>query len=95
MIRWGLILAAVIIVAGAWFDWTYHTMRTEIAELKSSLPSEEDLNRDDTGERLKAAKADCERVDSLKSSLVAKLFKGKQVKALAERCDQIKSYEGP
>jgi hypothetical protein len=54
MIRWGLILAAVIIAAGAWFDWTYHAIRTEIAELQARLPSEEDLNRD-TGEQLKAA----------------------------------------
>jgi hypothetical protein len=94
MIRWGLILAAVIIVAGAWFDWTYHAVRMELGELKSSIPSQDDLNRDDTGERLKAAKAACERLDSVQSSVIAKLFKGEQVKALAERCDEIKSYEG-
>jgi hypothetical protein len=98
MIRWGLILAAVIIAVGAWFDWTYHAIRTEIAELSSSLPSEEELNRD-TGEQLKAAVADCARVESLKSNLIAKVFKDKALAALTERCDLIKSrhdsLEGP
>jgi len=91
MIRWGLILAAVIIAAGAWFDWTYHAIRTEIAELQSRLPSAADLDQKQTDEQREATVTDCRRVESLQSNLVAKLFKSEDVAALAERCRAITS----
>jgi len=80
LIRWGLILAVIIIAAGAWFDWTYHAVRTEIHELRSRLESDE----------LKAdTKADCARADELQSNLIARLFKADSLEALAKRCDEI------
>lgn len=93
MKRLGLILAALIIGVGAWIDWTYHAIRTEIAELGSRLPSEEALDRDQTGEQLQAAMTACARVDSLKSNPIATVFKGDAVEALAEHCALIKSRQ--
>jgi hypothetical protein len=83
MIRWGLILAVVIIAAGAWFDWTYHAIRTELAELRSRL-------NDGSGAD---AAADCVRVDELQSNPIAKMFKSEDLAALAKRCDEITSSD--
>lgn len=93
MIRWGLILAAVIIAAGAWFDWTYHAIRTELAELPSQIPSEAALNGDQMGEQLKGAVTACQRVDRLRSNPIARLFKSEAVAALAEQCELIKARQ--
>lgn len=62
MKRLGLILAVLIIAAGAWVDWSYRAARTELAEIGSRLPSEEALNAmplNETVEKLKQAMADC------------------------------------
>jgi hypothetical protein len=99
--RWlGLILALIIIAVFAWFDWTYHAIRSEVTDLHSSLPAVEDLSRsDESAEKLKRAELDCKRVDKLQASTVARLIKGPEVKALADQCDliraQLKSQEGP
>jgi hypothetical protein len=65
--KWfGLVLAIVIIAIGAWFDWTYHSIRTEVTDLGSRLPSQEALDRlppEQTAETLKLADIDCQRVD--------------------------------
>ena len=69
MKRLGLVLALLIIAAGAWVDWSYRAARTAIAEIGSRLPSEEALNAmplDGTVEALKQASADCQRIESLK-----------------------------
>jgi hypothetical protein len=81
MIRWGLILAVVIIAAGAWFDWSYHAVRMEVAELQSRL---KDGRGADTA-------ADCARVSELQSNPVAALFRRKRLAALAKRCEAIKA----
>jgi hypothetical protein len=44
MKRAGIVLALLIIAIGAWADWTYHAIRTEISEIGVGLPSEEQLN---------------------------------------------------
>ncbi len=80
MIRLGLILALVIIAAGAWLDWSYHAMRTEIAELRSRL---NDGPGADTA-------ADCKRVGELRSTPL-ELFKHDELAALAKRCEAIKA----
>jgi hypothetical protein len=83
MIRWGLILAVVIIAAGAWFDWTYHAIRTELADLRSRL-------NDGPGADITV---DCARVDKLQSNPIAKMFKSEDLEALAKRCDEITSRD--
>jgi hypothetical protein len=91
MKKWGLALALVLIAVGAWFDWSYRAMRSEIAELPSRLPSEEALNSmsyEESVEQLNTATAACDRVQS---SLIAKWFFVAELKALAERCELIKS----
>jgi hypothetical protein len=98
MKKWGLALALalIIIAVGAWFDWTYHAIQTETAELQSSLPSEESLDKlplDQTTEQLKLATVACERVASLKANLIARLIRGDEIKALGERCELIKARQ--
>jgi len=84
MIRWGLILAVVIIAAGAWFDWSYHAVRTEIAELQSRLLSGAGTSHPDGA-------ADCARVGALQSNLIATLFKREALAALAKACEASKA----
>jgi hypothetical protein len=102
MKKLGWALAAVIIGIGAWFDWTYHAVRMEIADLQSSLPSEHALDQlppEQTAEKLKLAAADCGRVDALEGSAVARLLKSAQIKQLSQQCDLVRarqsSLEGP
>ncbi len=96
--KWlGLVLAVVIIAVGAWFDWTYHAVRTEVADLQSVLPSEEALDRmapDKTAEQLNLANSNCVRVDRLKVSAVAKLLKGSDIQQLSDQCDLIRARKG-
>lgn len=84
MIRWGLVVAAILIAAGAWFDWSYHAVRTELAELQSRL--KDGPGADTT--------ADCARVGALQANPIARLFKSEELAALAARCDEMKS-QGP
>lgn len=84
MIRWGLILAVVIIAAGAWFDWSYHAVRMEIHELRSRLASASDRPSADT-------KADCVRVHELNSNFIARIFMPHGLATLTERCDEIEA----
>jgi hypothetical protein len=102
MKRLGLILAVLIIAAGAWVDWSYRAARTELAEISSRLPSEEALNAmplNESVEKLKQAMADCQRVESLKWNPLTRLLKGDEIKTLAEHCELIESrqdsLEGP
>jgi len=96
--KWlGLVLAVVIIAVGAWFDWTYHAVRTEIADLQSVLPSEEALDRmapEQTAEQLNLANSNCLRVDKLKASAIAKLLKGSEIQQLSDQCDLIRARKG-
>ncbi len=102
MKRAGIVLALLIIAAGAWVDWTYHSIRTEISEIGVRLPSEEQLNAMSPDE-LSNIKLDlangCGRVGALKSNPIARLFRGDELKTLGDRCDLIKarlaSVEGP
>jgi hypothetical protein len=94
MKRLGLILAVLIIAIGAWADWSYRAVRTEIAEIKARLPSEEALNAmplAETEEALKVAMADCQRVESFKWNPLARLLKGDEIKSLTEHCELIKA----
>ena len=102
--RWlGLILALIIILVIAWFDWSYRAIRTEVADLQlQALPAVDELSRmppDQSAETLKRADLDCNRVDRLQARMIARLFKGPEVRALADQCDliraQLKSQEGP
>jgi hypothetical protein len=98
MKKWGLALALalVIIAIGAWFDWTYHAIQTETAELQSSLPSEEGLDKmplEQSTEQLKLAAVACGRVTSLQGNPLARLLRGDEIKALAERCELIKARQ--
>lgn len=102
MKRLGLILAILIIAVSAWFDWTYHSIRTEVAEIPSRLPSEEALNSmplEQTVEQLKLAMIECDRVASLQANPIARLLRGDEIKSLADHCELIKgrqdSLEGP
>ena len=102
MKRLGMILAVLIIAAGAWVDWSYRAARTELAEIGSRLPSEEALNAmplNETVEKLKQAMADCQRVESLTWNPLTRLLKGDEIKSLAEHCELIRSrqdsLEGP
>jgi len=102
MKRAGIFLALLIIAVGAWVDWTYHAIRTEISEIGAGLPSEEQLNSM-SPDKFAGIKSNlttsCDRVEELKSSLVARLFRGDQLKTLNDRCNLIKarlaSVEGP
>jgi hypothetical protein len=102
MKRVGVVLALLIIAVGAWVDWTYHSIRTEISEMGSALPSEEQLNAmspDDLA-RIKLDLANgCDRVGELKSNPIARLFRGDELKTLGDRCDlitaRLASVEGP
>jgi len=87
MIRWGLILAVVIIAAGAWFDWTYHAVRTEIHELHSRLASASQRPSADT-------QADCGRVHELHSNPIARMFMPHGLATLTEACDHIAAQGG-
>jgi len=94
MTRLGLILAALIIAIGAWADWSYRAVRTEMAEIKSRLPSEEALNAmpfGETEDAFKVAMADCRRVERFKWNPLAQILKGDEIKSLAEHCELIKS----
>ncbi|MGA7455902.1 MAG: hypothetical protein WBW51_01045 [Methyloceanibacter sp.] len=96
MKRLGLILALLIIVLGAWIDWSYRAARTAIAEIGPRLPSEEALNAmplDQTVETLKQAVADCQRVDSFKWNPLTRLLKGDELKSLTEHCELIKGRQ--
>ena len=102
MKRLGLILALLIIAAGAWLDWSYRAARTGIAEISSRLPSEEALNAmplDQTVETLKQATADCRRVERFKWNPLTQLLRGDEIKSLTEHCELIKgrqeSLQGP
>jgi hypothetical protein len=102
MKRLGLIIALIIVAVGAWIDWTYHAVRTNVTELTASLPSVEELskgNPQENAERLKHAVEDCGRVDRLKSSFVARYARGAEIKQLAEQCEliraQAQALEGP
>jgi hypothetical protein len=102
MKRVGLVLALLIIAAGAWVDWSYRAARTSITEIGSRLPSEEALNAmplDETVETLKQATADCRRIESLEWNPLTRLLKGNEIKSLTEQCELIKerqkSLEGP
>jgi hypothetical protein len=96
--KWfGWVLAIVIIAVGAWFDWTYHSIRTEVTDLGSRIPSEEGLDRltpEQSAETLKAAESDCLEVDQLAASSVARLVRGKKVAKLAEQCQLIRARKG-
>jgi hypothetical protein len=94
MKRLGLILALIIVALGAWVDWSYHSVRTEVTELGSSLPSVQDLSKgtpEENAEKLKRAVEDCGRVDRLKASFIAGYVRGPEVEALAEQCELIRS----
>ena len=102
MKRLGLILALLIIAAGAWLDWSYRAARTGIAEISSRLPSEEALNAmplDQTVETLKQATADCRRVERFRWNPLTRLLRGDEIKSLTEHCELIKgrqeSLQGP
>jgi hypothetical protein len=102
MKRLGLIIALIIVALGAWIDWTYHAVRTDVTELSASLPSVEELskgNPEENAETLKRAAEDCGRVDRLKSSFIARYARGAKIKQLAEQCDliraQAEAVEGP
>jgi len=102
MKRLGLIIALIIVALGAWFDWTYHAVRTDVTELSAGLPSVEDLSKgtpEANAEKLKRAVEDCGRVDRLKSSFVARYVRGAEIKQLAEQCEliraQAQAVEGP
>jgi hypothetical protein len=102
MKRLGLIIALIIVALGAWFDWTYHSVRTDVTELSASLPSVEDLSKgtpEENAEKLKRAGEDCGRVDRLKSSFVARYVRGAEIKQLGEQCEliraQAQAVEGP
>ena len=87
MVRWGLILAVVIIAAGAWFDWTYHAVRTKIHELHSRLASASERPSADT-------QADCGRVHELHSNPIARMFMPHRLATLTETCDHIAAQGG-
>lgn len=100
--RLGLIVAAVVVAVGAWFDWTYHAMRTEIAELQARLPSQTTLDEmplADTIAALNTALADCARVEELERNLVVQAFKADEIAPLAQQCelieDRAESLDGP
>jgi hypothetical protein len=102
MKRAGIVLALLIIAIGAWADWTYHAIRTEISEIGVGLPSEEQLNAMSPDELVGIKSnlaSSCDRVGELKSNLIARFFRRDQLKALSDRCDLIKarlaSVEGP
>ncbi len=102
MKRAGILLALLIIAVGAWIDWTYHAIRTEISEIGVGLPSEEQLNAM-SPDQLAGIKSNlatgCGRVAELTSNPIARLFRGDALKTLSDRCDLIKarlgSVEGP
>jgi hypothetical protein len=98
----GLIIAVIVVALGAWVDWTYHAVRTDVTELGASLPSVEELSKgtpEENVEKLKRAVEDCKRVDRLKSSFMARYVRGAEIKQLAEQCDliraQAQAVEGP
>jgi hypothetical protein len=100
--RVGLIIALIIVVLGAWLDWTYHAVRTDVTELSASLPSVEALSKgipEENAEGLKRAVEDCGRVDRLNASFIARYVRGLEIKQLAEQCDLIRAQaqagEGP
>ncbi|MGE5261066.1 MAG: hypothetical protein ACM3MH_09355 [Actinomycetota bacterium] len=102
MKRAGIVLALLIILLGAWVDWTYHSIRTEVSEIGVGLPSEEQLNgmQPDQLAGIKAnLTASCDRVAALQSEPLAKFFRGAELKTLSDRCELIKarfaSVEGP
>jgi hypothetical protein len=86
MKRAGIVLALLIIAIGAWID----------------LPSEEQLNAM-SPDQLAGIRSNlvtgCGRADELKSNLIVRYFRGKQLKTLSDRCELIKarlgSVEGP
>jgi hypothetical protein len=92
MKRLGLILALIIVAIGAWLDWTYRAIRTDVVDLRASLPSVEDLSKGTPdAEKVKRSVEDCRRVDRLKASFVARYVRGPEVEALAEQCELIRS----
>ena len=96
MVRVGLVVALVVIAIGAWFDLSYRSIRTEIADINSRLPSEEALDKmplEETTEQLKLATISCDRVGSLRSKLIARAFWKNQIEGLAEHCELIKARQ--
>lgn len=97
MKRAGIVLALLIIAVGAWVDWTYHSIRTEISEIGAGLPSEEQLNAMSPNQ-LAGIKSNlatsCGRADELKSNLIARYFRGNQLKTLSDHCELIKARLG-
>lgn len=102
MKRLGLIVALIVVALGAWFDWTYHAVRTDVTELSASLPSVDDLSKgtpEENAEKLIRGVENCGRVDRLKASFVARYVRGLEIKQLAEQCEliraQAQAVEGP
>lgn len=102
MKRVGLIIAVIIVALGAWVDWTYHAVRTDVTELSASLPTVDDLSKgppEENAEKLKRAVEDCGRVDRLKSSFIARYLRGAEITQLGEQCEliraQAQAVEGP
>ena len=92
----GLILALIVVALAAWAGWTYATTEGSLRDIASRLPSEEALDSmplDQTGEALKLAMIQRDRVASLQANPLARLLRGDEIKSLAEHCDLIKSRQ--
>ena len=94
MKKFAVLIALIIVAFGAWIDWTYHAVRTDVSELNASLPSVEELSKgtpEENAEKLKRAVDDCRRVDRLNASFVARYVRGLEIKQLAEQCELIRA----
>lgn len=64
--------------------------------IASRLPSEESLDTmslEQSTEQIKLAMITCARVASLEANPLARLLRGDEIKALAERCELIKARQ--
>lgn len=65
-------------------------------DIASRLPSEESLDTmslEQSTEQIKLAMITCARVASLEANPLARLLRGDEIKALAERCELIKARQ--
>jgi hypothetical protein len=91
MKRLGLILVLIVAAGAVWAAWTCYGTEGTVRDIASRLPSEESLDTmslEQSTEQIKLAMVTCARVASLEANPLARLLRGDEIKALAERCER-------
>ena len=92
--RVGIIAAllATAVLFGVGLGLYYRSVGSEIADIRSSLVTNEQLARPsdpETAAAIKRAPAQCERIYDLRANFLARLLRRAELKALWKHCERI------